>query len=989
MYKIVTIGIILCSLFSSQVLAENYVTIEKASWESGDNKLKLKGKTGERGNVIAVNAYNITQQLGSDYSDREWEMEVKKPNPIPCRVKVISNNKSIEKDVSNAPANCSPKNPIVIPPNQIPIANVNGPYSGLVNELIQFNSNGSIDNDGTIINYLWDFGDNTTSSNINPTHAYTTIGEYSVKLTVTDNNNATNTSSTTVTITKLNELPIANINGPYNGLVNESIQFSSNGSIDNDGNIVSYLWDFGNGDTSTLENPLYSYTLGGTYTITLTITDNDTASNTSSTTATIIKPNELPIANINGPYSGLINESIQFSSNGSIDNDGNIVSYLWDFGDNITSFNSNPSHVYTTAGNYNVTLTVTDNDNASDSISTNVTITEPIICNATITEHCFGEYKGPETCLECHEEEAREMHGSVHYQQSGYFPNVTNIPKEFITAGEYPAEELGAVGINTYCGSHENSPRFTCAGCHVGNGRYPMAQSVFETLDPNSVEVHKQLSNIDCLMCHQEVYKRFPDWTAEGQGFSDFSLLNLKDVNGVLVKSIGDEVLKTGFSGIPTVNENGDFLFLPAGYDKLPKSVPMPPMSLTTLEAAQLVHVTTRKTCLNCHAGASGSDGAKRGDISFENINPTIDIDMHMSPSGQNLTCSDCHNAGNHRVKGRGLDLRANDVSERFTCESSNCHGSRPHGDFSNLIGSSIDKHTMKIACQTCHIPTYAKAKVGTEVARDWQNPHPSNSACNGRGGWLPNELKSNNITPLYKWFDGTSKVAYLGEPLYNTSTIPLTDTIANLFAGDYTTSDLAYVLGEPNGNSNTGKIYPMKGHWGKLAKDDTNNTLIAHSTFEFFRTGSFCRAVDVGLGNSGDNCSGIPGDLEMPANTSVVPVFTYQTINHGVEVKENALGGDSKQCGSCHDQLTGGPLQVDLSTLGYELRTLPSIVVNTLKTTLNGDINQICSQCHSNKTEGRSFSSVHKRHVQDKKRDCGSCHNFSRLERGLFLTRK
>ena len=76
-----------------------------------------------------------------------------------------------------------------------------------------------------------------------------------------------------------------------------------------------------------------------------------------------------------------------------------------------------------------------------------------------------------------------------------------------------------------------------------------------------------------------------------------------------------------------------DFQFLPAGSDTLPVEVPMAPMALTTLEAAQTVHPTTRQSCLNCHAGAAGADGAKRGDLSKQlATQPTSTLDFHMAP---------------------------------------------------------------------------------------------------------------------------------------------------------------------------------------------------------------------------------------------------------------------------------------------------------------------------------------------------------------------
>ncbi|MBK1649186.1 hypothetical protein CKO36_11345 [Rhabdochromatium marinum] len=633
-------------------------------------------------------------------------------------------------------------------------------------------------------------------------------------------------------------------------------------------------------------------------------------------------------------------------------------------------------------------------------------------CTSAIPEHCnITAYTGPEVCVACHEGEARDMHGSVHYQQGGAYDYTTNIPGYFAAAGERPAKAAGdlvATGINTYCGTHENSPRFTCAGCHVGNGRFPMAQSQFELLDPASAEAHAQLANIDCLTCHQEVYKRFPDWTASGLGFSNFSLLNMtEDLDGQLVRSDGDSILRSSFSGIPKVDPvTADFQFLPAGSDTLPAGVPMTPMPITSLQAAQNVHATTRKSCLSCHAGAGGGDGTKRGDMAKENANPSVTLDMHMSPQGADLTCSDCHstvgnNGEGHRMRGRGLDLRPNDVAERFTCETGGCHDNRPHDDFSNTDGASRDKHAMKVACQTCHIPAYAKANVGTEVARDWQDPHPSAAACNGRGGWLPREDKGGlgaaSLIPTYAWFDGSSEVLYLEESLDGVPTVPLDATVAASFAGNFNAGDPAYVLGQPNGDvsSTTAKLYPMKPHWSKLARNEIDNKLVGHSTFEFFRSGSFCRAVAVGLGLDEPNalvssvCTGTPGDLEMPPNTSIVPVFTYQTINHGVEPEDNALGGDARGCGSCHAGLSGGPRQLDLASLGYGLRTLPSAVIGTRVTQLNGNLDAICTQCHDNEREDRDFSGVHERHVRKEGKDCAACHNFSRPERNLALSRR
>lgn len=92
------------------------------------------------------------------------------------------------------------------------------------------------------------------------------------------------------------------------------------------------------------------------------------------TTSSIAPQNKPPVANINGPYTGIAQSPINFSSNGSSDADGNIASYLWNFGDNTQSTDANPVHTYSTSGTYQVSLTVTDNLGASTTVVTQVTV---------------------------------------------------------------------------------------------------------------------------------------------------------------------------------------------------------------------------------------------------------------------------------------------------------------------------------------------------------------------------------------------------------------------------------------------------------------------------------------------------------------------------------------------------------------------------------------------------------------------------------------
>ncbi|MBE1556689.1 microbial collagenase [Filibacter limicola] len=174
----------------------------------------------------------------------------------------------------------------------------------------------------------------------------------------------------------VNKAPVAVINGPETGKINEAIPFTSEGSADVDGQIISYKWEFGDGQTSMEQNPSHIYTEKGTYIVKLTVTDDKGATGTVSKNVTVQEGevNKAPVAVINGPETGKMNEAISFTSEGSADVDGQIVSYKWEFGDGQTSMEQNPSHIYTEKGTYTVKLTVTDDKGATGTASSNVTV---------------------------------------------------------------------------------------------------------------------------------------------------------------------------------------------------------------------------------------------------------------------------------------------------------------------------------------------------------------------------------------------------------------------------------------------------------------------------------------------------------------------------------------------------------------------------------------------------------------------------------------
>jgi Tol biopolymer transport system component/chitodextrinase len=152
-----------------------------------------------------------------------------------------------------------------------------------------FDGSGSSDPDGTIANYSWSFGDGTTSpwGGSMASHTYAAAGTYTVTLTVTGNNYGTGTQSQTVTVANPNAPPVASFTSVCGGL---ACNFNASGSSDPDGMIASYAWSFGDGTTGSGATASRTYTAGGTYTVTLTVTDNGGATGTSVKSVTAVGP---------------------------------------------------------------------------------------------------------------------------------------------------------------------------------------------------------------------------------------------------------------------------------------------------------------------------------------------------------------------------------------------------------------------------------------------------------------------------------------------------------------------------------------------------------------------------------------------------------------------------------------------------------------------------------------------------------------------------
>lgn len=141
---------------------------------------------------------------------------------------------------------------------------------------VNFSGQNSTDADGAITSYAWNFGNGSTASSMNATCLYTAPGTYNAVLTVTDNDGLTGSTTVVITVNAAaNQAPVAIISTNQNaGTAPVAIAFSGASSYDPDGSVASYLWNFGDGTTSTAVTPAKTYSTPGNYTVTLRVTDN-------------------------------------------------------------------------------------------------------------------------------------------------------------------------------------------------------------------------------------------------------------------------------------------------------------------------------------------------------------------------------------------------------------------------------------------------------------------------------------------------------------------------------------------------------------------------------------------------------------------------------------------------------------------------------------------------------------------------------------------
>ena len=301
-------------------------------------------------------------------------------------------------------------------------------------------------------------------------------------------------------------------------------------------------------------------------------------------------------------------------------------------------------------------------------------------------------------------------------------------------------------------------------------------------------------------------------------------------------------------------------------------------MDLT--QAAKSVSMPNRDNCGVCHFFGGGGDAVKHGDLDSSLSRPKKDHDVHMGGYAD-MNCQSCHTVRDHKIAGASTFLATNDG--RVSCED--CHRD-PHKD--SPENKTLSRHTKTVACQTCHIPYFAKGQA-TKMSWDWSNVGKDVEPEEQFGKETYAKHKGTfvwdmNVVPTYAWYNGKTERYLKGEKIADPSkTVYISKPVGAIRdAGS--------------------KIYPFKVHRGKQPMDSNFKYLSIFQNYGgLWSHYNWEKALE-----DGARASGLP----YSGKFQFVSTVFYGSINHEVAPRDKAL-----KCGDCH---FGGNKRLDWKALGY-----------------------------------------------------------------------
>jgi PKD repeat protein len=234
------------------------------------------------------------------------------------------------------------------------------PTSGVAPLVVNFT--GSATGGTPAYTFSWTFGDGGNSAQQNPSHTYSNPGSYNATLTVTDAVQATATASVTVTVTGSGCTLTCDAAVPSAGVMNLPVSFTSNSTATGCIGTPVFAWTFGDGQTSSSQNPSHTYTTAGTFSWHLTVTVQGQTC-TDGGAITISGGGGICTVDCTAtvPQAGYKDTDVAFSASASTSGCGAfpVTFWLWTFGDGSQAVEQNPTHAYAATGTYTWTMTAT------------------------------------------------------------------------------------------------------------------------------------------------------------------------------------------------------------------------------------------------------------------------------------------------------------------------------------------------------------------------------------------------------------------------------------------------------------------------------------------------------------------------------------------------------------------------------------------------------------------------------------------------------
>ncbi|WP_076414390.1 tetrathionate reductase family octaheme c-type cytochrome [Shewanella sp. UCD-KL12] len=312
------------------------------------------------------------------------------------------------------------------------------------------------------------------------------------------------------------------------------------------------------------------------------------------------------------------------------------------------------------------------------------------------------------------------------------------------------------------------------------------------------------------------------------------------------------------------------------------------PLAKVNLErVAQNVGTPVRDNCGSCHFYGGGGDAVKHGDLDSSMSYPDKATDVHMDTDGNDFQCQACHTTEQHQITGNAMGVSPGGL-DHIGCE--NCHDNTPHKN------KRINTHTATVACQTCHIPFFAKNEP-TKLSWDWSTAGEDRPETKDKYGKKTFQKKKGSfewgkmVEPTYAWFNGRADAYMAGDKMVPNQVTKLT-----------------YPLGDINDSK--AKIYPFKVHTGKQIYDKKLNVFITAKTFGI---GGYWSEFDWDLAaklGMQANETMVEKGLEYSGEYDFAATEMWWRINHMVSPKEESL-----KCNDCHSKGT----RMNWKTLGYD----------------------------------------------------------------------